>query len=141
MSAAGNVGVSQFKTTTGKTLMQHVQKLIFAIENFTDNGIQAIILEHSKHVQDDLVNEAPYDYEERWDTYHMAEHMEMYDYKGEHGVGISVVSGAPYSGHLEYGTATHGVQHIFFRPVVYKNRKLFKEDVIRILMRTYNKIV
>ena len=134
-----SAGITPFKTTYGRTLKEHIEKLKFAIDDFTKNGIQDLTTKHQKQARNDLQMEAPYDYEEL-DTYHMRENMDMVDYRGDHGLGKSVISRAPYSGLLEYGTAYHGVQYVFFRPIVARTAKAFKEDVIRVLTRMYSRI-
>lgn len=109
-------------------LMDTIRK----IELFYDDDIQHVIDKHATQIKRDLEMEAPYDYQEL-DDYHMREHMTKRDYNGPLGDGKEVESEAPYSGHLEYGTAVHGVQHVFFRPVDERNKKAYKEEVLKIM--------
>ena len=117
-------------------------KMRIAIEFFMDNGIQKVIYDRAEQIRSDLEKEAPFD-TVPYDEYHMNEHMVRRDFSGnidgKQNVGQEVESEAAYSGHLEYGTAYHGVKHVFFRPVVEKNQKAFKKETIDIVKKIYTK--
>lgn len=119
--------------------LARLEYMIFAIHEFYGSGIQKTIDKHATQIRNDLQREAPYDHAEL-DDYHMREHMTKRDYEGKHGKGKEVESEAPYSGYLEYGTAKHGVQYVFFRPVVERNQIAYKKDCIRIIKGIMTKV-
>lgn len=108
------------------------------IINFQEKGIQDLIEKHAEIMRQEIQEAAPYDFQEL-DDYHMKDHMERRDYNGRLGKGQEVESEAPYSGLLEYGTARHRVQYVFFRPSVERGQREFKAESIRILKRIYSK--
>lgn len=105
------------------------------VMNFYYEGVFKTQLYHGKALRDDIENNAPYDYQEL-DDYHMKENMTIKAVGGRiDGVpgesdGVEIESEAPYSGLLEYGTARHGIQYVFFRPAVEMNQREYKQDVI-----------
>lgn len=105
-----------------------LQKLILSRNLFIENGIQRVIEKHAKQLRNNIQTDAPYDYEEL-DNYHMREHMTDKPIKD----GRAVESEAGYSGLLEYGTARHGVQYVFFRPATERTWKAYKEEVFKIM--------
>lgn len=103
-----------------------IDALLFARDLFIKEGIQKIIADTAKQLKSDLERDAPFD-TVPYDDYHMQDHMTDKPIEN----GRAVESEAAYSGHLEYGTAYHGVQHVFFQPATWKNWKIYKENVIR----------
>jgi hypothetical protein len=115
------------------------------LKKFANVGIYGLQEKHAEVIRKEIRDNAPYDATESssweqgvWGNYHMKDHMERRDYEdAKIGKGQEVESEASYSGYLEYGTATHGVQYIFFRPAVDKGWKEYKKDAIDTLKAIY----
>lgn len=106
--------------------------------SFQNSGIQKLIEKHAEMMRLEIQETAPYDFQEL-DDYHMKDHMERRDYDGKWGKGQEVESEAPYSGLLEYGTARHGVQYVFFRPSVERGQREYKAEAIKVVKEIYRK--
>ena len=119
-----------------------LNKMRMAIELFMDNGIQKVIYDRAEQIRSDLEREAPFD-KVPYDDYHMNEHMERRGFsgsiEGKQNEGQEAGSRAKYSAALEYGTAIHGVKHVFFRPVVEANQKAYKQEVILRMKKIFTK--
>ena len=143
-AGGGNVSTTTYQTAelANKIELAKLNKMRMAIENYIDTGIQKTILDSAEQIRSDLEKEAPFD-TVPYDTYHMNEHMVRTEFSGSIGgkanKGQQVDSEAAYSGHLEYGTAYHGVQHIFFRPVDERNKKAYKQEVILRMKKIFTK--
>jgi hypothetical protein len=103
--------------------------ILAEIQEFYEEKIQWVIDGAAYDMRAEIEQTAPYDWQEL-DDYHMKDHMIQRDYDGKWGKGQEVESEAPYSGLLEYGTARHGVQHVFFRPSVERGQREYKKIVI-----------
>lgn len=123
---------SPYMTLENAGEMARLETAIKLINEFYTGGIQKLIKEHALIMRDEIRETAPYDWSER-DNYHMKDHMVARFYMGGLGAGWEVESEADYSGLLEYGTANHGVQHVFFRPTVERGQREYKKDCIRIM--------
>lgn len=135
---------SNLKTTPYASFENYAEMVRLAnaiknVENYYLEGIQKTIEKHAEIMRSEIQETAPYDFteSESWEqgvfgNYHMKDHMVRRDYEDSKlGKGQEVESEASYSGHLEYGTAVHGVQHVFFRPSVERGQKEYKLEVIR----------
>ena len=106
------------------------------IMNFYYEGIFKLQDKEGEKMRKEIEHNAPYDYAEL-DDYHMKDHITIKDFSGsvegsgEQAEGVEIESEAPYSGLLEYGTAMHGIQYVFFRPSVELGQRAFKLDAIR----------
>jgi len=129
---AGTPYASDKFATIEKT---RLNALVFARNEFIENGILKIIDDHATQFKSDLERDAPFDVV-GYDDYHMNDHMTK-ETMSLTKKGTKVESEAGYSGLLEYGLASHGVQHIFFRPNMEKNWKAYKEEVIKIMRGIY----
>ena len=113
-------------------------KMVNAVALYYDKGIQEQIREIADDLKEELEQTAPYDTQEI-DDYHMTEHMKDSPYVDGARKGREVESEAAYSGHLEYGTAYHGVQHIFFRPATEKAWIRHKKECIKAMTEILSK--
>lgn len=113
------------------------------VMNFYYEGIFKLQDKHGQIMRDEIKEAAPYDFTEspsweqgEWGNYHMKDHITKKNVKGRirdipgESEGVEIESEASYSGFLEYGTATHGVQYVFFRPTVERGQREFKSEVI-----------
>ncbi len=105
---------------------------------FQNIGVFAIIEKHAEIMRQEILEAAPYDFAEL-DDYHMKDHMTRKDYNDRLGKGQEVESEAPYSGLLEYGTASHGVQYVFFRPAVERGQREYKKEAVNTVKRLMSK--
>jgi len=114
-------------------------RLVKAYNNVMDfyyKGILDLQEKEGEKMRKEIEHNAPYDYAEL-DDYHMKDHIVIKDFSGsiegsgEQGEGVEIESEAPYSGLLEYGTARHGIQYVFFRPSVELGQRSFKLEVIK----------
>ena len=132
----GKVAGTRYSTTELQIEKLRLETILASRDAFITHGIKRMMREHGEHLRDVLERTAPYDDQEIWgfeqglyQNYHMQDHMSTKPYKD----GVEVESEASYSGKLEYGTAYHGVQHIFFRPATWKEWKAYKNNVIKIM--------
>lgn len=101
-------------------------KVSTGVNHFYTKGIQDLIFKIAEDLKVELEQTAPVD-PVPYDDYYMTEHMSTHPIKN----GRATESEAAYSGHLEYGTAYHGVRHVFFRPATEKFWKKYKEEVVK----------
>ena len=130
--------ISGLKTTAVLSGDPELMRFVRAYENVMNYYYQGIFetqVKHGKQLRDDIEQNAPYDAQEI-DPYHMKDHMTIKNVSNPTNVageseGVEIESQAAYSGALEYGTAYHGIQYVFFRPAVEINQREFKLDVIK----------
>ena len=132
--------ISGLKTTAVLSGDPELMRFVRAYENVMNYYYQGIFeaqVKHGKQLRDDIEQNAPYDsHVPPYDDYHMKEHMTIKNVSNPKDVageseGVEIESQAAYSGALEYGTAYHGIQYVFFRPAVEINQREFKLDVIK----------
>jgi hypothetical protein len=139
MSISGLIpGHLPIVTDINKLELLRYDKMIMDIGWYYKTGIQKVIKSQAEKLRKDLVATAPYDAQEiwgyeqgMWQNYHMQDHMTSQPIPD----GMEVESEASYSGKLEYGTAYHGVQYIFFRPATEKVWKAYKLEVVNDMKR------
>ena len=117
------LGASSTSQLWGQADYMRLMKAYNNVMEFYTRGIFNLQHEEAEKMWDEIRENAPYDHQEI-DDYHMKDHMELNRFKGsvkgssESAEGWEADSEAGYSGLLEYGTAYHGIQYVFFRPSV-----------------------